>query len=78
MDNTFKSLILSKKFIAALAGVLVGLGARWGLSLDTETVAVLVAPLLVYIIAQGQADKGKAAAQIVANADKAEMTSKQE
>lgn len=56
----------SKKFIAAIASVIGGLVARLGFNVDVETIGVIILPLVVYIFAQGQADKGKAAAVIVA------------
>lgn len=66
MSNLLKQLATSKKFLAALVAVVVAAGARYGLNLDPETVGILIAPLIAYIVAQGQADKGKHAAAITA------------
>lgn len=68
MNDTIRALLLSRKFIAALTGVLVGLAAKYGLKLDPETVGILVSPLVAYVVSQGMADKGKEAARIAAQA----------
>lgn len=59
-----KALFLSKKFLTMIAGLLVALAARKGLNLDETEVAGILALFISYILAQGQADKGKEAAKI--------------
>jgi len=59
MLNTLKEMLTSKKFIASLAGVIVAGAAKIGLDLDTEAVALIVSPIVSYILAQGWADTGK-------------------
>ncbi len=54
----------SKKFSALIVGVIVTLGARYGLRLDPLTVGYIVSLFIAYIGAQGLADKGKEAAKI--------------
>ena len=53
------ALFTSKKFVASLAGVIVGLIAQLGLDLDQQAVATILAPLMAYIVGQGIADHGK-------------------
>ncbi len=52
-----------------LFGLLVSFGGRLGLQLDNETVGLLLAPILVYIVGQGFADTGKTAALINASVE---------
>ena len=59
-----RELLTSKKFAAAVAGVLVAAAARIGLDLPVEDVAIIVAPLIAYIAGQGLADLGKEAAKM--------------
>lgn len=63
-----KELLTSKKFIAMIVGVLVAVGARYGLNLDPTLTYQIVALFMTYIAAQGLTDVGKAAAQIKADA----------
>lgn len=69
MNDLLRELLLSKKFIAAVAGVIVGLAAKKGLAWDTETVAVIISPLVAYVVGQGVADRGKEAAKVSASAE---------
>lgn len=62
--QTLKALLQSKKFIAAQIGALVWLGGKVGLSVDTETMAGIVGPIVAYVLGQGIADHGKEAALI--------------
>jgi uncharacterized protein YqgC (DUF456 family) len=66
MKDLINALANSKKFTVAIIGVIVGIGSRLGLHLDPETVGIILSPFVAYIFAQGQADKGKHAAQITA------------
>jgi len=61
MLDTIKDMILSKKVIAMLSGVIVATLAKVGLDLDVESVAVIISPIIAYIIGQGWADTGKEA-----------------
>lgn len=67
--DLIKSLLNSKKFIAAIIAAIVAIGARYGLNIDPELIRELVAIFVAYIIGQGLADRGKAAAQITAMAE---------
>lgn len=58
MEN-LKQALTSKKFIAAIAGVIVALVARVGIDLDTEATATILSPIVAYIVGQGIADFGK-------------------
>jgi uncharacterized membrane protein (DUF441 family) len=68
MNDAIRGLLLSKKFIAAISGVVVALATKKGFHLDTDMVGVLLSPIVAYIVSQGIADKGKAAAVIEAAA----------
>lgn len=67
MNNLFAVLFemfTSKKFIAAVAGVVTGAALKIGLELPVEDVATVIAPIVAYILGQGWADTGKTAAKI--------------
>ena len=64
MPNVVKDLLLSKKFIVALLACAGSVAAHFGWSVNTETILTVIAPLLVYIGAQGWADNGKEKARI--------------
>lgn len=68
MMDALKILFTSKKFLMAIAATLVTLGAKYGLNLDPELIALIVGTFATAIIGQGIADHGKEAAKI--NADK--------
>jgi hypothetical protein len=62
MWSLAKSMLGSKKFVAAgIASIVWGAG-KLGLHIDSETLGGIIAPLLVYILGQGVADTGKSAA----------------
>lgn len=50
---------VSKKFRTALLGSIVGLAGRLGLSLDVESLALIISPFIAAIVGQGIADLGK-------------------
>ena len=54
----------SKKFQAAVIGVIVAGIAELGLNVPPETVTTIVSPFLAYIVGQGIADHGKERAKI--------------
>jgi uncharacterized membrane protein (DUF441 family) len=64
MIAVLKEMATSKKAIAAIAGVLVALASKVGLHLDDQAVALIVAPIVSYILGQGWADSGKEAAKV--------------
>ena len=69
-QNMLVELATSKKFNALMAAVLTVLSqdTEPGLFVMSEkTVMGIVAPVIAYLIAQGQADKGKSAAKISAS-----------
>ena len=54
-----RTMLGSKKFIGAIAGVITAAALKVGLELPTEAVAAVVSPLIAYILGQGVADIGK-------------------
>jgi uncharacterized membrane protein (DUF441 family) len=62
--DLIRSLLSSKKFIAAIIGIVIAIAGRYGFSLDPELVRELVYILIAYIVGQGIADHGKASAEI--------------
>lgn len=62
--DVLKQLLSSKKLVAAAIGVIVAVGGRLGLDLSTEDVALIVGPIVAYILGQGIADHGKEAAKV--------------
>lgn len=70
MTQAVKDLIVSKKFVATLVGVIVTLAARAGLALDETTVGMIVTLFVAYIAGQSIADIGKPKAQIETNVTK--------
>lgn len=68
MKATLIDLFTSKKFLAALAAIVVYVAGRFGLNVDPAALDRIVAALLVYVGAQGIADHGKSAAQVNAAA----------
>jgi hypothetical protein len=59
-------LLASKKFITALVGVAVMVGAKLGLNLDPELLIAIASLFAVLVGAQGAADAGKERAKIEA------------
>ena len=64
MLKTLTDLLTSKKFIASLAGTIVAFAGKYGIELDNESVALILSPLVAYILGQGIADTGKEAAKL--------------
>jgi hypothetical protein len=60
MWQAIRSMASSKKAVSAAAGVIVAVALKWGLELDTESVAAVISPIVAYILGQGIADFGKA------------------
>lgn len=50
---------MSKKFLSMVSGVIVAGAAKIGLEMSTDTVALLIAPIISYVLGQGVADIGK-------------------
>lgn len=59
-----KEFLTSKKFIAAVAGVVLTLLAKLHFDIPESTVQELVGLIIAYLLAQGWADHGKEAAKI--------------
>ena len=59
-------LFKSKKFLAALAGVVFVIVNKLGLDLDEPTVITIVGLIAAYVIGQGHADTGKEARKLEA------------
>src|SRR5688500_530191 len=66
---TIREFLTSKKFIVAVAGLIVAAAGKVGLELPTETVVLLLAPIITYLISQGWADRGKEAAKVTGTMD---------
>ncbi len=71
MKPVLIDLITSKKFIAAVAAILVSIAGKAGLDVDPALIEKIYIALLVYVGAQGIADVGKPAAQVKAISDQA-------
>ena len=67
MREQLISFLTSKKAIAGIAGAIVALAARWGLELPADELAAVLSPIIIYIVAQGRADRGKTAAMLGAS-----------
>jgi hypothetical protein len=64
MKKTLYDLLSSKKALVALLGLIIGFGSKYipGLEhLNTEELAVLLSPVIAYVLGQGMADIGKEA-----------------
>ena len=64
MWDAIRTMLGSKKAIAAIAGVVVVLAGRIGLDLPTESIAEIVGLIIAYVLGQGLADIGKEADRI--------------
>lgn len=54
-----RAMLASKKFIGAIAGVIVAGALKVGVDLPTDAVAAVISPIVAYILGQGVADLGK-------------------
>ena len=61
---TLKEFITSKKFIVAVAGVILATAGKHNLNLDADSVQNIVYVVVAYLIGQGVADHGKEAAKV--------------
>lgn len=68
MKKALAELFASKKFLMMLTGIIVAVGAKYGLQLDADLVNLIIGLIGVFILGQGIADNGKSAAQIKADA----------
>lgn len=75
MWNALKEMLASKKAIAMLAGLIAWLVAKIGWDVDTADLIEPLTLVIGYIVGQGIADHGKAAAQVNAAAAR-ELASK--
>lgn len=57
-------ILKSKKFQAAVVGVIVAFAGKAGLNLDDTSLLTVLSPILAYIAGQGLADIGKEKAKI--------------
>lgn len=71
MLNAIRKLLSSAKVLTFIAGIIVTMAAKWGFSLDAQTVMVMLGVLATLIGAQGATDFGKGAAKVeaIANAE---------
>ncbi len=68
MIQALKDLLSSKKALTVLIALMVAAGARFGLQLDEATCGGILGIFAVLIHAQGNADQGKEAAKVTADA----------
>lgn len=61
---TIREFLTSKKFIVAVAGLIITGAARYNLNLDPDMVQNFVYVIVAYLLAQGWADSGKEAAKV--------------
>ena len=61
---TIKEFATSKKFIVAVAGMIIAVAAKYNLNLDADSVQNIVYVVVAYLIGQGWADSGKEAAKV--------------
>jgi hypothetical protein len=66
---TAKEFLTSKKFIVAIAGLIITGAARYNLNLDPDMVQNFVYVIVAYLLAQGWADSGKEAAKVKGTVD---------
>jgi predicted transcriptional regulator len=57
--QALKEMLASKKFLTAVAAMIVAAVAKLGLELETGAVYAILSPLVAYILGQGVADAGK-------------------
>lgn len=57
-------ILRSKKFQAAVCGVVAAVAGRFGLDLPVGDLLAILSPILTFIAAQGVADIGKGRAQV--------------
>lgn len=58
------AILKSKKFQAAVVGLVVAIAGKIGLGLDETSLLTILSPILAYIAGQGLADIGKEKAKI--------------
>lgn len=63
LKATIIALLSSKKAVTAIIGMICTIAMKLGFSVDNETVALVLTPLIALIIGQGVADHGKPAAE---------------
>lgn len=71
MREAVAGLLSSKKFIAALTGIIVAIAAKKGLDLEAELVAAILGVFAILVGAQGATDFGKEAAKASTEKDAA-------
>jgi len=77
MLNMIKGLVGSKKFVVTVSALIATLLAKYKLNVDPTMIQYFVGLVIAYVIGQGIADNGKAAAQVAAIAEVATGTSTQ-
>lgn len=56
MPQVVAELLRSKRFIVVVAGTITALAAKAGLDINTEALAVILAPVVAYILGQSHVD----------------------
>lgn len=63
-ESKMPDILKSKKFQAALVGLIVAVVGKVGLELDEQSLLAILSPILTYIAGQAAADIGKEAAKV--------------
>jgi uncharacterized protein YqgC (DUF456 family) len=66
VKSVLAQIFSSKKAVMGLVGALTAGILKLGIHVDSETVGLIVSPIIAAIIGQGVADHGKSAAEITA------------
>ena len=56
MPSVISELLRSKRFVVLVAGTIAALAAKAGLDINTEALAVILAPVVAYILGQSHVD----------------------
>ena len=56
MPQVVSELLRSKRFLVLVAGTIAALAAKAGLDINTEALAVILAPVIAYILGQSHVD----------------------
>ena len=64
MSEAIGAMFKSKKFIAAIAGVIVAIFGNFGIDIPPDELIAIMSPIIAYIVGQGVADQGKEKAKV--------------
>jgi len=58
MWSAIKGILKSKKAVAAIVGVIAGLVGRLGWDIPADELALMISPIIAYVVGQSIADHG--------------------